>query len=518
MQGGAPLGNFDINIDKPGGGLTLLNNYSNTGTDFILLNGTFNASGRTLNVANVSNNDLVNASSINISNASITTVGWRYSNTITNHTLNALNATINAGTFVTTGLTYNKVNVSGTASTHAQLTGAIIDSLIFTNTGTASAIGINGANNNLNYVEYKGSGGVYATGNTISTLIFFPGKIYTFTNGTNTTITGEWFASGTPCNLTEIVSSSATVNATITKLNGAPEFDYVRLRRITAAGSVPFIAFNHTIDQGNNTNWSIAPYNGVAPIYGLGPDTALLAGAFPYVLHTDGFFGNPSSLYLWNNSSTLDSLVIVDTGTYSVNVNFVDGCNIGDNIHITLAVPLPVTLTSFTAAVQNCQTHLNWKVTDAVNFSRFVMEKSKDGIRFIDIGTVSYTNNVHEYTYIDRETETGTFYYRLKLIDLDGKYQYSATESTHSDCKGQLIKVYPTLTKGVVYVDLPSGYEQAQIEVYNALGQLLNLSNTGKVSQSGMHNIQLHGLVQGQYLFKVNNGTEVNTFKIIYQP
>jgi hypothetical protein len=518
MQGGAPLGNFDITIDKPGAGVTLLNNYSNTGTDFILLNGAFNAPGRTLNVSNVSNNDLVNTSSINISNANITTVGWRYSNTAMNHTLNAANATINAGTFITTGLTYNKVNVSGTASTHAQLTGATIDSLIFTNTGTASAIGINGANNNLNYVEYKGSGGVYSTGNTINTLVFFPGKIYTFTNGTNTTITSEWFASGTPCNLTEIVSSSATVNATITKLNGAPEFDYVRLRRITAAGSVPFIAFNHTIDQGNNTNWSIAPYNGVAPIYGLGPDTALLAGAFPYVLHTDGFFGNPSSLYLWNNSSTADSLVITDTGTYSVNVNFVDGCNIGDNIHITLAVPLPVILTSFTAAVQNCQAHLNWRVTDAVNFSRFVIEKSKDGLHFNDIGTISYTSNVSEYSYLDRELEKRTSYYRLKLMDQDGKHQYSTIESTYSDCKGQLIKIYPTLTKGTVYINLPSGYEQAQIKVYNALGQLLKLPDTDKISQNGMHSVQLHGLAQGQYLLKVINGNEVNTFKIIYQP
>lgn len=518
IQGGAPLGNFDITIDKPGGGVTLLNNYSNTSTDFVLLNGALNASGRTLNVANISNNDLVNTSSINISNANITTVGWRYSNTATNHTLNAANATINAGTFVATGLTYNKVNVSGTASTHAQLTGAIIDSLIFTNTGTASAIGINGANNNLSYVEYKGSGGVYATGNTINTLVFFPGKIYTFNAGTNTTITNLWYASGTPCNLTEIVSSSTTVNATITKLNGAPEFDYVRVRRITAAGSVPFIAFNHTIDQGNNTNWSIAPYNGVAPIYGLGPDTGIAAGAFPYVLHTDGFFGNPSSLYLWNTGSTADSLVVADTGTYSVSVNFVDGCNIGDNIHITLAVPLPVTLTSFTAAVKNCGTHLNWEITDATNFSRFVVGKSKDGIHFSDISTIFYTNNVHEYTYVDGNTERGTSYYRLKMIDLDGKSQYSTIVSTHSDCKGQLIKVYPTVTKGVVYVDLPSGYERAQIEVYNALGQLLNLSNADKVSQNRMHSVQLQGLAQGQYLLKVINGTEVNTFKIIYQP
>ena len=55
------------------------------------------------------------------------------------------------------------MNISGTAGAHAQF--AVepfhFDSLIFTNTSTASVVGCNGANNNLNYVEYKGSGNVY---------------------------------------------------------------------------------------------------------------------------------------------------------------------------------------------------------------------------------------------------------------------------------------------------------------------------------------------------------------------
>jgi trimeric autotransporter adhesin len=516
LQGSAPLGNFDINIDKPGGGLTLLNNYINTGTDFNVLNGAFNASGRTLNVASITNSNLVNVSGMDISNANITTLGWNYTNTATNHTLNATNSTINTNTFAATGLTYNKVNVAGTAGTHALLTGATIDSLVFTNPGTSSVVGINGASNTLNYVEYKGSGNVYGTGNTINTLVFFPGKIYTFTVGTTTNITNLWYASGTPCNLTEIVSSSTTANATINKTNGAPEFDYVRVRRITAAGSTPFIAFNHTIDQGNNINWNIAPYNGVAPIYGLGPDTAILASAFPYVLHTDGFFGNPSSLYLWNNSSTADSLVITDTGTYSVNVNFVDGCNISDSIHITLAVPLPVTLSSFSATLQNCQAHLNWKISDAVNFSHFVMERSKDGRGFEYIGEVSYANGANEYNYADKIIEKGTSYYRLKLVDKDGKYFYSTIESVQSDCEQQLIKVYPTLTKGTVYVSLPDGYEQATLSVFNILSQQLNLS-AGDSSQK-LRTIHLDGLSAGTYFLKVARGNTIESYKIVYKP
>ena len=179
---------------------------------------------------------------------------------------------------------------------------------------------------------------------------------------------------------------------------------------------------------------------------------------------------------------------------------------------------LPVTLSKFNATLQNCQAHLNWNITNATNFSHFIVEKSKDGYSYKEMSRVAYTDKVYEYAYIDKEPGKGTSFYRLKLMDRDGNYQYSPVETTHPDCEGQLIKVYPTLTKGVVYIDLPSGYEQAKIEIYTALGQLLQLPNTGKVNQAGLHSIQFDGLAQGHYLLKIMKGNEVNTFKVFYRP
>jgi hypothetical protein len=516
LIGSAPLGNFDIAVDKTGGSLTLVNNYSNTQTDFIVSNGAFNAPGLTLNVASIDNNGLNNTSAINVSNATITTALWRYSGVATGHTLNAANSTITAATFIATGLTYNNVNVSGILNTNAVLSNATISNLIFTNTSTSSAVGINGANNTITAMEYKGSGGVYGTGNTINTLTFFPGKTYTFTAGTTTNITGDWFASGTPCSLTEIVSSSVSANATINKTGGAPEFDYVRVRRITAAGSTPFVGFSHTIDQGNNLNWSITPYNGAAPILGLGPDTAIYATDFPYVLNTDGFFGSPSSQYTWNNGSTADTLIAPDTGTYGVTVTFPDGCTISDNIHLILAAPLPVTLTSFTADVQQCQPRLNWTITDAVNFSHFIIERSKDGRNFVNIGKSLYAKDVYDYTYSDKALDMGTTFYRLKLVDLDGKYQYSNIVSVQSNCEEQSIQVYPTISNGTVYVSLPEGYEKATVSVFNILSRQLSLSSTENGQR--LRSIKLNGQSAGTYFIRVTNGNHVESHKIVYKP
>ncbi len=74
LKGAAPSGDFDIEINKTGGaGLTLLGNYSNQQTGFTIRNGSFNGAGRTLDVAAIDNLALANASSIDISNANITT-------------------------------------------------------------------------------------------------------------------------------------------------------------------------------------------------------------------------------------------------------------------------------------------------------------------------------------------------------------------------------------------------------------------------------------------------------------
>jgi hypothetical protein len=517
LIGSAPLGNFDFRIEKPGGSLTLLDNYDNSQTDIGVIYGGFNAPGLTLNVSTIDNGALANTSSIDISNATVTAnTYWRYSGSTAGHTLNAANSNIITPSFTATGLTYNNVNVSGIVNNSAVLSNATINNLTFTNTSTSSVAGINGVSNMITTLEYKGSGGIYGTGNTMNTLIFFPGKTYTFTAGTTTNITGDWFASGTPCSLTEIVSSSTSAAATINKTGGAPEFDYVRVRRITAAGSTPFVGFNHTIDLGNNTNWNISPYNGAAPILGLGADTAIYATDFPYVLNTDGFFGSPSSQYTWNNGSTADTLVAADTGTYSVTVTFPDGCTISDNIHIALAVPLPVTLTAFTADVQQCQSRLNWTITDAVSFSHFIIERSMDGRSFISIGKTLYAKDVYDYTYSDKTLDKGTTYYRLKLIDLDGKSQYSNIVSVQSNCEEQSIQVYPTISNGTVYVSLPESYEKASLSVFNLLSQQLTLSPADNGQR--LRSINLNGLSAGTYFIRITNGNHVESYKIIYKP
>lgn len=507
-------GNFDFNIDKPGSSLTILNDYTNPQTYIGLYNGALNASGIKLTVDQIDDSTATaNVFAINISNSTIIAAyTWRFLGTAANHSLNASNSSITAGNFKVNGMQYDTVNVTGITAANVSMSSTTIKRLTFTNPNTVSTVGITGNSNTLGRVEYKGSGTIGGTGNVMDTLIFFPGNSYVFNAGTNNTITKEWFGSGTPCRPTDIQSSSATVNATVTKTNGTAEFDYIRVRRITAAGAaVPFKAREHSTDQGNNTNWNILPYNGAAPIYGLGPDTAVFAANFPIVLYTDGFFGSPSSQYTWNNSSTADTLLVTGPGTYSVTVSFPDGCSVSDQIVVTVRSILPVSLVSFTGNRINCQSRLEWKVADAINFNRFVVEKSNDANTYVRVADIPYTGAT-SYAWTDPAADFQTSYYRLKMVDRDERYAYSNTISVKSDCQDQTIKVFPTVTERSVQVTLPAGHERATIQVYNMQGQRMNPVITGTGTGRMVH---LENFPKATYVLQVTNGTERKSFKII---
>ncbi|GAB3358532.1 hypothetical protein GCM10027566_23190 [Arachidicoccus ginsenosidivorans] len=506
-------GNFDINIDKQGGSLTLDNDYSNTATDIYVINGIFNAMNKQITVGRIDNSALSNAMSLNISGSVINTNYWRYSGDSTSHTLDASNTKISTPVFIVNAMQYDTVNVSGTLSTHAQLSGAQINKLTFTDTDGASNIGINGAANQIGTLTFKGGGAIYGTANVIDTLIFFPGSSYTFKAATNTTINNAWYGSGTPCKLTEIKTDGGA-NAIITRSTGVTDFDYIRVKGITAVGIAPFKAEAHSIDLGGNNGWEIAPYDGVKPINGLGPDRAIPKADFPYTLHTDGFFGTPLAQYHWGDGSMLDSLVITDTGTYHVEVKFEDNCSALDDVHITYDLPLPVGLSNFDVKIINCTPILSWTTSQQLNYDAFEVQRNQDGLPFVTIAKVASSLQKNDYTYTDNSALGKSNYnYRLKLVThKNSEPVFSKVKTAKMDCVVARIRLYPNPTSGIVYVTLPSDFNQVKINVYSASGHHVNAATKIKGKNS---TVNLSHLAAGVYFIEVLNNGHGQKFKVI---
>ncbi|MBT6234780.1 MAG: hypothetical protein HOI49_01650 [Bacteroidetes bacterium] len=88
---------------------------------------------------------------------------------------------------------------------------------------------------------------------------------------------------------------------------------------------------------------------------------------------------------------------------------------------------LPVDLVSFGGEVKNNIAELKWVTASEVNNSHFEILKSKDGMYFEQIGSVSGAGTTNSYTdYAYSNVMTGTKeYYQLKQVDFDGKFEYS---------------------------------------------------------------------------------------------
>lgn len=270
-----------------------------------------------------------------------------YSSTLGNNIYNIVRTSAGAHNISTSSgaqidsLLYNTVTPNWNYNYSNSFSGAntTIGTLIFYGV-SANAPGftnvISGSTNNIGYLEMKADGDISGNNNTFGTVVFTPGFVYRFAPGTNNTINGNWFASGNPCYLTEIIRTNTSGVATITKHGSPVNLDYIRVNGITALGTAsPFTAGEHSINLGANTNWNFAAYNPGAPIAGLGPDLILCPSLYPYTLNTSGFIGGPATTYTWMDGSTAPTFSVNGLGSYFVTVDYGRGCILTDTVTIT---------------------------------------------------------------------------------------------------------------------------------------------------------------------------------------
>ena len=110
-------------------------------------------------------------------------------------------------------------------------------------------------------------------------------------------------------------------------------------------------------------------------------------------------------------------------------------------------VVTPVTLSLFTVGLDAKQMPvLNWSTSSEQNSSYFEVERSSDGSQFSGIGQVAAhgtTSLTHNYIYTDPDALQGINYYRLRMVDLDGKFAFSKILSIDIGNHGHGMLVYP---------------------------------------------------------------------------
>lgn len=184
----------------------------------------------------------------------------------------------------------------------------------------------------------------------------------------------------------------------------------------------------------------------------------------------------------------------------------------------SLGVPLPILFSGFDVAKNGCKALLKWSTAMEHDNDHFEIERSIDGRSFSVIGTLPAAGNSSEpgsYSYTDAQPQPGINYYRITQVDIDGKRSSTAIKTLRFDCSNGIIKVYPTVTEGTLYVDMPAGYEHARITMIDMNGrQVMAAIPAGGLFRA----IRIASVAAGAYLLRIERNSEVATFKILYQP
>lgn len=182
---------------------------------------------------------------------------------------------------------------------------------------------------------------------------------------------------------------------------------------------------------------------------------------------------------------------------------------------------LPVVLTPLKGYYSQGRSYLFWSSLQESNSSHFEIQKSTDGLNFVTIGKVMAMSNSDsevDYTYTEINTDGGKNYYRLKLLDKDGRFQYSNIFLINVTIKGiNITSIYPGPFVDKINVSVSSEVRTAgNVKLFDYNGNIL--SNREIVLNKGVTDIvieNLDKLPRGSYIIKVQADDIVVTKKLI---
>ena len=181
---------------------------------------------------------------------------------------------------------------------------------------------------------------------------------------------------------------------------------------------------------------------------------------------------------------------------------------------------VPVTLTMFKAENIGSAIKLTWNTFTEINNAYFEIQKSNDGNIFEAIATVNSqsingnSSTPLNYQFIDKKPFEKITYYRLKQIDINGKFSYSNIVSVKTTNKNiGSINVYPNPITGkeisVSIADLQKG--NYDLTITNAVGQVV-LSKLVTIQNSNETNkiVIANNFTAGSYFIKITgNNTDL---------
>lgn len=186
---------------------------------------------------------------------------------------------------------------------------------------------------------------------------------------------------------------------------------------------------------------------------------------------------------------------------------------------------LPVELVSFQAVNNKKYIVLNWETANEVNCYGFDIErKRKEDTEWMKVGFVKGSGNSNsskKYSFKDADLKYGSYSYRLKEIDSDGRTEYSPESMVDfvSISEFALDQNYPNPFNPytVISYQLPADCN-ITLKVFDVLGKEVKLLESG-FKQAGSYKLEFNAqdLSTGIYFYELNAGEFIAVKKFLLQ-
>jgi len=204
-------------------------------------------------------------------------------------------------------------------------------------------------------------------------------------------------------------------------------------------------------------------------------------------------------------------------GTVQFPSNAMFGTSLSGPININANATLPVILVGFNASLGKNSVNLTWTTEEEINSDYFDIEHSADGLTWGSIGTLpaqGVSDVPVNYSFTDISPVKGINYYRLQMVDRDGKYAYSDIKAVRLFVNG--ISLFPNPAVDLVNLSLGSDVTgDLTVRLINQNGQLMQeqkLTNAAGTTVS----FGVAGYAQGSYLLElIDNKGNIQTSKFI---
>ncbi|MEO6187699.1 MAG: T9SS type A sorting domain-containing protein, partial [Ginsengibacter sp.] len=183
-----------------------------------------------------------------------------------------------------------------------------------------------------------------------------------------------------------------------------------------------------------------------------------------------------------------------------------------------ISAALPLTLLDLSVIKDHKNAAVKWETANEVNVAYFNLQRSGDGINFTNVARLGARNNGLQNSYVFNDdlssTKAGKVFYRLQMVDNDGRFSFSKIVYVTVDADGLLMSIRPNPAHDYFIISnyINTNGVEANLILRDVSGRTLI---SKKLSAETEQRINISTLLKGIYTVSITTPQKVVTQKLV---